>query len=203
MNCENIKKELVQIHMLPTEDRSNIAYVGENPNLLLNKDIKYSYTSYCKPQHLYFTTEEEIKKGDWYYSKLGGKYNQQIRQSNYNRGIGRKIIATTDTKLMHLSNNGRVGFRLPQPSQSFVEKFCDVGGIDEVLIEYSLKGNLMGTYSEPRVNSDNEITVHPIKYSWNREEIIEIINKTIDKWSFEKDTGSLIRENWAKKMLKK
>jgi len=30
---------------------------------------------------------------------------------------------------------------------------------------------------EPRVNSHNEITIHPIKDSWNREEVIALIEK--------------------------
>jgi hypothetical protein len=35
------------------------------------------------------------------------------------------VIGTTDESL-----------GLPKPSQAFIEKYCKVGGIDEVLIEY-------------------------------------------------------------------
>lgn len=50
-------------------------------------------------QHLYLTSNEEVKECDYYYSKLGKSHNQQIRKSSYNRGIITKIIASTDKSL--------------------------------------------------------------------------------------------------------
>lgn len=71
---------------------------------------------------------------------------------------------------------------LPQPSKAFIEKYCKLGGIDEVMIEYeerqefeSADDYTYGCGIEPKVNSHNEITIHPIKNSWNREEVEKLI----------------------------
>jgi hypothetical protein len=163
-----------------------------------------------QPQLLYFTTDEEIKEGDWGYDTV----DNAIFQMNNQKGIDlagdkvRKIVATTDTKLKIGGGTGKredgISIPLPQPSQAFIKKCCKVGGIDEVLVEYTnrccgrclpnvdecvsdtmckkhrkegceecygLRGDIL------KVDSHNTITIHPIKDSWNREEVIALIRK--------------------------
>jgi len=158
--------------------------------------------------HLYFTTDEEIKKDDNIYSKyygigkitsnshanykgdfpllaeflnkpnyfvpynIDGSYTQNRKKIYLNDC--RKIIASTDPKLT-----------LPQPSQAFIEKYCKVGGIDEVDVEYRVHFNNKAWLPEHRVlslktDSHNTITIHAIKDSWNREEVIELLYKSLD-----------------------
>jgi len=121
-----------------------------------------------QPQHLYFTTDEEIKEGDWCLKPLykdGIKLGFGILQadSSYFGGYGydweehHKIIATTDPKL-----------NLPQPSQAFIEKYCKLGGIDEVDVEYFEEAYMSGGYHytkkpQLKVDSHNSITIHPIE----------------------------------------
>jgi len=108
-------------------------------------------STFGKPQHLYITTDDEIKEGDWY---LLGK---TVRKSKGNLGKpdeGKylKIIATTDPELIvHVGQDytgtvirkdGMNYKKLPQPSKEFIEEYCKAGGIDEVDVEYELKPTL-------------------------------------------------------------
>lgn len=110
----------------------------------------------------------------------------------------REVLATTDTKLKVISTccegtgydkrsrcricDGTGTQSLPQPSQAFIEKYCKVGGIDEVLVEYEtiflpideLPSNQKHVMIL-KVNSNNEIIIHPIKNSWSREEVIKLL----------------------------
>ena len=73
----------------------------------------------CNDQHLYITSDDEIKEGDWYYDtnhNAIGKYDSSAQ-------IGKKIVATTDKSIMHLSNNGRVGYPLPNIPESFIQDY--------------------------------------------------------------------------------
>jgi hypothetical protein len=168
-----------------------------------------------KYQHLYITTDEEIKEGDWCI--LMGDYGnpmstpqQWLGKGVLNNGL-RKIIATTDRSLRTKKISDDVICRkcshlqagsaqpscpqcdyptphleietiyLPQPSQAFIEKYCEVGGIDKVMVEYYRPKSYSPPLPplEPKVNSHNEITIHPIKDSWTREEVEELLIKCI------------------------
>ena len=70
----------------------------------------------------------------------------------------KKIIASTDSSL-----------NLPKLSNDFIKKYCEVGGIDEIMIEYET-GYTQQQYSEidlqferPKVNSNNEISISRIR----------------------------------------
>src|SRR5690606_18946949 len=104
-------------------------------------------------QHLYILSNEEIKEGDWCILDLG-IFNKpvkviSVREDNpifkvkIDGGIARleklrKIIATTDSSLNEQDRfNGKSWEKLlPRPSNEFLKKYCELGGIDEVLVEY-------------------------------------------------------------------
>lgn len=108
----------------------------------------------------------------------------------------KKIIATTDSSLTKIisdfdfmsGESGEISIpALPQPSHSFIEIFVreyNKGNVIEwVNVEYeeikwsmSINPTLIGQL-QLKVNSKNEITIRKIKDSWNREEVIAIINK--------------------------
>lgn len=114
------------------------------------------------PQHLYITSDEEVKKGDWYIENTGLGVLQQVyfmSKENYDGWhkdiVGKdnlkrrckKIIATTD-KSLKIPNGKpyesqdlvkvivRPTKSLPQIHQQFIEEYGKAGGIDEVLLEY-------------------------------------------------------------------
>ena len=171
----------------------------------------------------------EIKEGDWCLmfwdgikegelGKVMGNPQQYLPENGHtlNRNL-RKIIATTDSVLITpyiqpkdervLSNEEKKG--LPQPSKAFIEEYCRVGGIDEIDVEYGLfhdgdfkndgETHSFEAISRPKVNSHNEIIIHPIKDSWTKEEIIKLIHKLDDDLRIHLDPNEL--DIWIKENL--
>jgi hypothetical protein len=145
-----------KVHMLPT-DKSYILSIngkifstgGVGREMGKKHGLKETI-----PQHLYITTDEEIKEGDWYIATIISHNGQEIKPLQWSVGdkpcseqpLGRKIISTTDPKLTIKQDNGvrdinwRINsikeIKLPQIHQSFIEEYCKAGGIDEVLVEH-------------------------------------------------------------------
>lgn len=72
------------------------------------------------------SNDNEIKEGDWMYANSLNKVIQCTDNSMHDRqDLAKKIIATTDKSL-----------GLPEPSQGFIKKFIEKGGIWKVLVEY-------------------------------------------------------------------
>ena len=138
--------------------------------------INHQYIT-AKSQHLYFTTNDTIKEGDYgiyndhitqftkdqgywcYIDEFGGFCDDAIDISRY-----KKIVASTDPS-----------FNLPQPSKAFIKKYCEKGGINEVMIEfeemYSEIGDIESIGWFVKVNKNNEITIKPIQTSFTKEDL--------------------------------
>lgn len=103
-----------------------------------------------------------------------------------------KIIATTNSSLkLHTLEKFPLGAsmdvykKLPQPSQSFIQKYIDEykkgNQIVDVLVEYEgfwqirercTTGEFMG--DKIKISKDNTITIRKVKKCWNRDEVIEL-----------------------------
>lgn len=191
-----------QVIMLPS---TTLAKVGEyiiakhehDDSLHCGIKRQNPFNMLSEEQHLYITTDDEIKEGDWFVA-----IDSSIQQakSNYEKlPSDRKIIATTDPELTVLKDVGDEfevrweEVRIAQPSKDFIEKYCKVGGIDEVDVEYNPHGNAKFERSSGfdgyrcqmcndwfysnkpkcscsekiKVDSHNTITIHPIKDSYS------------------------------------
>lgn len=131
---------------------TRILYV-KNTNILENNPFLKTNPS-DKYQHLYITSDEEIKEDDWFITNQNGHWELQKCQKICDDGIimsfeeeiamdqentyfvfksksCKKIIATTDTSL-----------RLPQPPQEFIEAYIKAynegNPITEVMVEYEI-----------------------------------------------------------------
>ena len=81
------------IHILPT-DKSSRLYKNTGA-LVLDKLSEVSNDGISINQHIYITSDEEIKEGDWLLSKEG------IVHNNWGWNFGdKKIILTTDQDLI-------------------------------------------------------------------------------------------------------
>lgn len=186
-----------KVVMLPTEKASRIKYIpiGEyeggnkyttEPKLLfVSTPTEFGYEG----RHLYFTTNEEIKEGEWFIDLL----NNEIYQNTSDITIGskcRKIVATTDREILYYSGNDIRGrqydaqYQYPRPSIAFLQKYVEMNGkIDEVLIEMGKICILVPSIDTPeglydykiKIAFDNTITIKPVKDSWNREEIKAVL----------------------------
>lgn len=194
-----------KVVMLPTET-SSIVKVTETGQLFFAKDIQYvtQKSSYYKelyqiPQHLYILSDEEIKTnmwekypiGTWFYSPIRGDVSQlQPKEIGYDPG-GWIVIASTDKSLGWSEETKclpSLPNQMPRPSDSFIKKYCELGGIDEVMVEYEEKECQYSDCARTicdcshaelimKVAPDNTITIKEIKDSWNKEEVISLLQE--------------------------
>jgi len=129
-----MERKRCKVVMLPTEDRNSSIWLKDGG---LYYDIHGKISRKFIPQYLYFTTNEEIKDGDWGYHPIVKEVKKMSKHDPYICNYT-KIIATTDPKLKIITGivGSGTGEPLPQPSKAFIEKYCKVGGIDEVDVEY-------------------------------------------------------------------
>lgn len=185
--------------MLPTEKASNIQKWGVH--LIYNEKKELGNR---KPtpvfQHLYFLSDEEIKEGDWKYNPT---LNHIVRHIIYSDG-DKKIIASTDKSL-----------GLPRPSDKFIQKYCELGGIDSVMIEYEYKRSKKAFFylhneleldSTLKVAPDNTITIKSVKDSWNRAEMFEFAKRAYDEgyengYGGSDYAGGKYRDEWIEENL--
>ena len=180
-------KKQVDVVMLPTEKASKI-WLKES-TLSYNDDL--SSLGFI-PQHLYFLSDDEIKERDIVkipcgigrvkelHYKLGndnpsyivedliilslryGQKENEFQTNSFRFEDVKKIIASTDESL-----------KLPRPSNEFIKKYCELGGIDEVLVEYKCSYedcNMFGCHKyegchliqQLKVAPDNTISIYPI-----------------------------------------
>jgi hypothetical protein len=211
-----------KIIMLFTEKTSDIALNIKRNTLysILKSNIDYEYNKTINyfnwnKQHLYFLSNEDVKKNNWYI------YKNSIFKSDDDSLIGnkecKKIIATTDTSLQITKNTSNPALYeyiqqgsvcstyedlLPQPSQQFIEKYIECYNkgkiIIDILVEYeNVVQDKYGTQHIQSINDskqyintcklissnikinpkNNTITIKSIKNSWNRKEVIKLLEE--------------------------
>lgn len=140
---------------------------------------------YHQPQHLYITTNEEIKEGDWFISELNEvwEHNGKVTPSK----LSAKIIATINKSLVkNISRPLGVIQELPQISQLFFHQFIEAynngNAITKAKVLYHWGDDDLNLFRDTpilKVNYDNTVNIQliPTKDSWNREEVIVFLNK--------------------------
>jgi len=201
-------KEINGRYYKPAEVVMVTTNVADNALLLLNlrgsKHLEYFNNKYftqaylknsnLSSQHLYITSDEEIKDGDniliikSHKDLLKNdiiKYNSSIQSIDINNC--KKIIATTDKSLIYKDKDDEILGRcqLPQPSTQFIKAYIEAYNngkpITKVMVEYNefLEMNdPTGKYTtyELKRDKDNTITIKSIKDSWSREEVINLLH---------------------------
>lgn len=203
--------------MLTTKEKADIFLGSKLYNHIGRYNENLGKDGSVIAQHLYITSDEEIKVGDWIfdnYAKID--LIQQVRvcdlESSHNRnGNWHKIIATTDEQLRIDStirstkddDYGKVKFIIPLIYKQFIEKYieeynkCNI--ITEVFVEYDVlvrtdapfnrqRSLNENTKVELKINPDNTINIKLIKDSWTREEVIRLCTKALQD-------GNMIHED--------
>ena len=90
------------IHILPTDKPSRLR-IGDNGNVvfgMIQTSIQSRNDNFTN-QHIYITSDEEIKEGDWYLTKHNELYKSKVIGTD-NNGFHfcKKIILTTDPDLI-------------------------------------------------------------------------------------------------------
>lgn len=179
--------------MLPTNQKAGALWLNPDTNTLIHTHVSGKYKELYQPQHLYIISDEEIKEGDWkivFDSLTSTVRTVEIHKHSKDTECPiflneRKIIATTDESLTinselsaYYKNELGGGIKLPQPSQSFIEKFFgryNAGKlITDVMVEYETD-QIVGTTT----------------YIGGKLRIVEKIWKspTNNEWYFDTDNG--------------
>ncbi len=183
-----IKQE--QWVLLPVEKNGalSINYLSDTWKTITNRD------SEVFPNHLYLTSDEKIKVGDWCIDVLRKMIfqpkddpnfppNTEINSMEYLHKSGRKfwkIIATTDKSLVigfvetDKDGKGSTGHPLPQIPESFVRHYIDKQGeVGDVEMEYreDLAGTVWSSYviAQPKLTEQNETIIQLSKEHWDDE----------------------------------
>lgn len=184
--------------MLPTNEKAGLV-LNPSTNKIQHIDFERSSKYYTDASficnHLYILSDDEIKEGDWCIESGFNRIFQIEKESltkDYIKNC-KKIIATTDTSLCTQvfrkdgTPTSNYSFVLPQPSQSFIEKYVaeyNKGNmITDVLVEYEAIGNwrhaaFVHTQDIPKVSKNNTITIKKMKDSWTREEVLKLTKTT-------------------------
>lgn len=188
--------------------------------------FKSRETSDCgalSPQHLYFTSDEEIKEGDLVLvrnfdiptqSKViivkEFVYIQDINYIVYEvnnkrfkavKSYCKKVIAATDTSLKYGEDvPGVIGYKsLPQPSQQFIEKYIEEynkgNQITDVLVEVEeyMTDGWAPTYNNPDNHNLDKESELDYRIKVNPKDNTITIRKQKDSWTRE-EVITLIRE---------
>jgi hypothetical protein len=201
-------KKKCNVVILATEKGSSLYLYKKSELVNKFREHKEGVNTY-KNQHLYITSNDEIKEGDWtlMFDDFGNlficdKPQQYLgieKGHHLNKGL-RKIIATTDPEL-HKDGVAKIG--LP-----FVEKYIleyNKGNvIKEVNVEYEIskttKNYLLVEKIEikykPKLRKDGTVIIHKIQEVFTKEDIEKAFNAGLDSINapFQKENYSF--ETW-------
>ena len=186
--------------MLPTISANNpIVYLYPDGKLYLLPPK----TGVAKMLHLYITSDEEIKEGDWYIDDCN-KIRQSVTSDKEYwevRKDYKKIIATTDTSLKIKYDGTSLitdnwDKSLPQPSQQFIEKYIEEFNKGNQITEY------LAEVEKKWINSKGEIGNNFNSVALYEESIKEFDAMLIHQLKLDSQNQITIRkqkDNWSRK----
>lgn len=157
---------------LPTEDASKLHLQKDTKEWLYYSTGEHKGNSVILPHHLYITSDEEIKEGDWYILKIGNDESQPLRRTDCEsvfRGDKKRIVATTNpelwTKTPIESTSGHfLNQPLPKIPTDFIEVFAREQGIWEVELEIDNHlPDTDGDFGKPKLRPNGTVIIHPVQ----------------------------------------
>lgn len=189
-------KKTFKVVMLPTEKAKNSILLNNSNKLTYFKN--YLTQDYLKnvlnsnSNHLYITSDEEIKEGDWLFfwnNKELDSYKPEQYQPNkghvLNNGV-RKIVATTDKSLNVIQEDKDPrDWGYPQLPESFIQAYIKAYNEGKPITEVDLEmDNTWGTVTKDdwriKTRPDNTVIVHQSKM-YSRDEVIRLLDKAVDE----------------------
>jgi len=173
-------KKKCQVVMLPNKKATKLMILSTLStgyesmgwfDTLVYSSSKNTSAKHYRYQHLYITSNEEIKEGDWYCSPSGiiSQHNgTEVLPDGWN-----KVIATTDNSLKIINHNDTW---------------------DESDDEQLSPGLII------KLDKSNQITITRVKESWSRNEVENLLRKIYFD-ATGKMTGIGFVPNWIKQNL--
>lgn len=230
-------RKKAKIIMLPTKNKAKagdfILIKHEDGSLYCGIKKQEPFNMVSEEQHLYVVTNDPIQDNDWFMSAFYSypiKYTNHWRNKQKELGLDadlndlkyHKIVATNDKSLIvekwyesiDLGKQPEY-FNLPNIPQSFIQKYCELGGIEDIEVEISIRCKNFGYENcdnldckgwedkkELIVNSDNTINIFPIKESWSREDVVKLLKSMYASFATYPTMNLDVRDNWIKENLK-
>ena len=193
-------KKTHQVVMLPTTKSNNIGDIVLSPDStrlatinVLTVDSKQP----CTNQHLYITSDDEIKEGDWYVSDNGLEQSTILQAKKEYEGFYKgkqtckKIVATTDKSIGYTDH--RISpvpnfCDYPQIPESFIQAYINAYNegkpITEVDLEMDCDHNQMPNkvIDIIKTRPDNTVIIHQSK-TYSKDEIFFTITGFIHEHS--------------------
>ena len=165
-----MKDKMKNIHVLPTDKPSRL-YQLKNDILRLDYKIDRGEAN----KHIYITSDEEIKVGDWYFS-----IDKFIRKANiiwdnlYGENPNKKIILTTDQDLI---KDG-----VQDINDEFLEWFVENPNCEEIGVK-KYENNKYWTYEKiiPKEEPKKVLTEEDIFNQKDIDAVTDYINKEQQK----------------------
>jgi hypothetical protein len=199
-----------KVVMLPTEKDSDL-FIHNPTEVLRYKGHQSELEGIVNKQHLYITSDEEIKEGDWFINEqyfISNKAELEIWQHNGEvkpSSNPKKIIATTDKSLRFVKDHVHYNF-LPQIPESFIKAYVEAqGNIKEVNVEYEEqvirtgnvgRKNYKSVY-KVKTRSDNTIIIHPSR-TYTKEDLKEAFDAGMNYWCSPETNPSF--DTWIDKL---
>ena len=193
-----------KVVMLPTNEKALLQYIPESKSLAVRPYDRENPHNIIDnlgiPQHLYILSDEDIQVGDWVYLKHDTVSSNKVQKVLKIRiDNGRQSIIAKNT-VDFVENYSKViastnpSLYLPSPSNAFIAKYCKKGGIDQIMVQYDTSEFL-------KVSSDNTITIKPIKDTYSKKEVRELL---LDLWDdikndqihFDEDIDQWFKKNY-------
>lgn len=160
------------IHLLPTKEPSRLKKI--NDTVYLHEDDLFIFDGFRYNHNLYITNDEEIKDGDW-FTDDNNSLKRSYKLSHVQFSTPKKIILTTDTKLIENGIQEIVLYYLKwfvkNPSCEFVEtKLVNINNIYEILLP---KKEVLGEYDKicnPEINKQVEAEIKKLEEKATLEE---------------------------------
>ena len=151
------------IHLIPTDKPSSI-WINYVADRLIHGQFTSNDTKInCQNQHIYITSDEEIKAGNWTINSIGelNKYKGGVFFTTW-----KKIILTTDQDL--------ISYGIQSIDDEFLELFCSQNG---KIIEPSTR--LKNSLKQFNMSLEESINLNPVelqKIGFGNRSIIELQN---------------------------
>jgi len=215
-------KKLCNVVMLPTEKAEGYGLLKTNNSTKLEYcGDRYFTQSYLKDtnrtyQHLYLTSNEEIKEGDYYITDIG-IFKCSGCETKRELSLFKKIIATRDKSLTKYIPKG-VGDKysypltefIPQIPESFIKAYVEAqGNIKEVLVEYEFTKTYVDSQDaygydniKLKLRPDNTVIIHQAK-TYTRDEVVILLDRLRAEMYRDYDSLAAIKdyEQWIQNNL--
>lgn len=207
----------------------NLEWVTEKENIQHSYDMRNKFMGLRNNSHLYIVSNDEIKEGDWQYTRLHGITQAKNLLWSEQEGA-KKVVATTDKSLYPKCDGKCAGNEcvclMPQLTESFIQAYIKAYNEGKPITEVDLemeentkfKKPLASVYNSTRAilnnldttytiktRPDNTVIVHQSKM-YSRDEVIKLIEKYhkawVDRPIYDDDEDPPIPSNWIQDNLK-